>query len=463
MALYPGTIDSVQFYVFGNEENLRDSYALVDKKDSFQQAQPVPGGIYDAHMGTTENSWRCHTCLNNKLYCPGHDGHISLNYPVQNPIFKEEIVQWLKVVCFNCGELFIDKLNSIVNLPKTKKFSAYVSLIRNTNKDTCYKCGTIHPQISRDKNRPVTIWAEYGKDKKMEKKQLFNHEIMQIFQKISNNTVKALGKPVISHPSKFIISIMRVPANTIRPDIKKIGGGRSNNNDLTTMTKAIVDINNKLPLISPNIIDESLEINYTNLDMLYHELVKGSPGSSGKNKIVTNTNKPPGSIASRFPQKSGRVRRNLMGTRVWYSARSVISCDPMVPVEKLGVPVLVAKNIQIPEIVTVLNKSRLMVYFNNKRDIYPGCTTVIKKRTGIEFWVGVKNRDLILEEGDTVMRDLIDGDVAVFNRQPTMLGPAMSSHEVVVLKKGNTFRLNISACVFYNADFKPLKSTVSCY
>lgn len=455
MSLYPDTVKTVHFYVLGDHENVRDSYTEVKNKDLFKQSKPIPQGIYDAHMGTTENDWRCHTCFNKKIHCPGHEGHITLNYPVQNPMFKEEIIQWLKIICFECGGLVIDKVGSIAHLQKNKKMSTYVSLIRNINKDIlCVKCKAPHPHITRDKNRPVTIWAEYYKGKKIEKRrQLFNHEVAQIFQLISNETVETLGKPPESHPSKFILSIMRVPPNTIRPDIKKIGGGRSNNNDLTTLIKVIVEVNNRLPQIIPKTIDDSLEVNYTNLDMAYHELVKGSPVSSSKNKIITNTNKAPGSIGSRFPQKSGRIRRNLMGTRVWFSARTVITCDPMIRVDELGVPDEVAKNIQIPEVVTVDNKARLMVYFNNKRDTYPGCTALVKNRTGVEYWVGSKNRELVLEEGDTLMRDLIDGDVAVFNRQPTMLSPAMSCHKLVILKRGKTFRLNISACVYYNADF----------
>ena len=463
MALYPSTVKSVQFYVLGDEENLINSCVEVTNKETIRQSQvPVPGGVYDPHMGTTENNWYCHTCFNKKLYCPGHVGHISLKYPVQNPIFKEEIVQWLKIICFECGELILNKLNVIENEPDPSKLSTYVSAVRNTTKKFhCTKCKAAHPHITRDKNRPVSIWAEYPKDSTdkqddtmfKEREQLFNHVISQIFQKISNETVRLLGKPLTSHPKKFIINYMCVPPNTIRPDIKIIGGGRSKNNDITSLTKVIVEINNKLPLIIPNVIENILEINYTNLDIAFHELVKGSPASSSKNKIVTNTNKPPSSLASLFPQKKGRIRRNLMGTRVWYSARTVISCDPMIRIGEMGVPITVAKNIQIPEIVTMKNKPRLMTYFHNKRDTYPGCTTIIKKHTGVEYWVGSRNRKLVMEEGDTIMRDLIDGDVSIFNRQPTMLSSAMSCHKVVIMEKGNTFRLNISACVYYNADF----------
>lgn len=455
MATYPSTIEYVQFYSLGNNENLEDSYVEVTSKDLFRHGMPVPNGTYDAHMGTTENQWRCHSCFNSKVLCPGHSGHINLNYPVQSPMYKDDIIQWLKIICFECGNLIINKVKAIAQIPTIRKLSEYVKLTRNIEKNiNCATCNAVHPHVVRDKNRPVTIWAEFYKGNKIERKyQLYNHLIATIFERISNQTLALMGKPSISHPRKWILNIIRVPANTIRPDIKKIGGGRSNNNDLTTLTKAIVEINNNLPTIIPKDVTDDLEANFTNLDMAYYELVKGTPGSSGKNKITTNTNRPPGSLASRLPSKTGRIRRNLMGGRTWYTARSVITCDPMLRIDEIGIPKEVAIEIQIPEIINSRNRDRLMIYFSNKRDLYPGCTKVHKKRTGIDHWVGSLSKDFVLEDGDTIMRDLINGDVVIFNRQPSLLGPSMSCHKVIVLSEGKTIRMNISACVLYNADF----------
>jgi DNA-directed RNA polymerase II subunit RPB1 len=455
MSVYPETIEDIQFYILGNEENLEDSYVEVNNKDLFRHSMPIPNGIYDAHMGTTDHSWRCQSCFNTKIRCPGHEGHVSLNYPVQSHVYKEDIIQWLKIICFECGNLIIDKLSALKSISRYKRLSEYVKLTRNVEKNiNCIKCKALHPHIVRDKNRQVTVWAEFYKGNKIERRyQLFNHMIASIFERISDLTLEKMGKLTMSHPRKLIINIMRVPPNTVRPDIKKIGGGRSNNNDLTTLTKAIVEINNNLPAIIPKEIANELEVNYTNQDMAYYELVKGTAASSGKNKITTNTNRPPCSLSSRFPTKTGRIRRNLMGGRTWFTARSVITCDPMLRVDELGIPKEVAEEIQMPETVNARNRNRLMIYFSNKRDLYPGCTKVLKKRTGVEHWVGSLNQDFVLEEGDVIMRDLIDGDVVIFNRQPSMLGPSMTCHKVIILNEGKTIRMNISACVLYTADF----------
>ena len=93
----------------------------------------------------------------------------------------------------------------------------------------------------------------------------------------------------------------------------------------------------------------------------------------------------------------------------------------MIRIDELGIPIDVARTIQIPEKVTKYNRDRLMIYFSNKTDIYPGCTKIIKKSTGREHWVGALKHDFVLEDGDTILRDVVDGDPVIFNRQPSLL------------------------------------------
>lgn len=448
-------IREIKFYVLGNDDNIKDSSVEVSNKDLFRNLIPIRGGPYDPHMGTTDNHWNCQTCHQSKPHCPGHYGHMLLNYPVQSPMFRDEILQWLKIICFNCGELLVNK--SIKNVARSRKLSEYVSITRNSDKSrniACVNCKEVHPHITKDIKRPVTIWAEFYSGNTLKNKyQLFNHLIEKIFDRISEVVLEKIGKTMASHPSKFIIKIMKISPNTIRPDIKRMGGGRTNNDDITTLTKSMVEINRGLPPIIPEIVTEELEIDYTNLDMLYYEMIKGTPITSKKNKITTNSNKPPSSIASRLVGKPGRTRKNLMGCRTWYTVRSVITGDPMIPIDCVGIPIYVAKTIQIPEHVNKFNRNRMMIYFSNKTDIYPGCTKIIKKSTGKEHWVGALKSDFVIEDGDIILRDVIDGDPVIFNRQPSLLISNVGCHKTIVLKKGDTVRINISACSSYAADF----------
>ena len=120
---------------------------------------------------------------------------------------------------------------------------------------------------------------------------------------------------------------------------------------------------------------------YFNLDMTYYEMIKGSSISSNQVRMITNTNKTPNSIANRIPKKEGRIRRNLMGKRVRYMMRSVITGDNMLKIDELGVPISIAKSIQIPETVRPYNRDRLNTYYMNKKKIYPGCSGIIKNGT----------------------------------------------------------------------------------
>lgn len=448
-----GKIDSLQFYVIGSEENQKLSHVQVSVSALFRQDVPVQYGVYDPHMGTTYHTWACQTCFNAKALCPGHSGHIMLNYPVQSPMFMTSIIQWLKIICFKCGNLVGS--HGSFTASKSARLGTYVKKSRGAERNLlCSHCAEIHPHITRDKQRSVTIWAEFYNGKRLERKyQLFNHKISEIFQRITPELIVKMGKSMNAHPSNMILTVISVPPNSIRPDIKRVGGGRSSNDDITTLTKTIVDINNVLPAVIPEVIDEKLELHYTNQDMTYLEMIKGTPNTSGKNKVTTTGNKPPSSISGRIPKKSGRMRQHLHGSRCWWAARSVITCDPMMRVDQLGIPMQIATEIQLPEVVSDRNIKRLTMYFNNKHDVYPGCTRVVKQRTGVEHWVGSLSKNFVLEVGDTVMRDLIDGDVCIFNRQPSMLSPCMSCHKVQIIKGCNTIKMNVSACVFYQADF----------
>lgn len=196
----------------------------------------------------------------------------------------------------------------------------------------------------------------------------------------------------------------------------RIGGSRSNNNDITALTKNIVEINEVLPLEIPEIHEISKEVRemYYNLDILYYEMIKGAPATNNQVRVATTTNKTPSSIASRIPKKSGRVRRNLMGKRVTNMIRSVITGDNSLRVDEIGVPLELCKSLQIPETVHSYNKYKLNVYFLNKRDVYPGCSGIKIKLTNKFHRIEHLDPTYELQDGDVVYRDLIDGDYIGF-------------------------------------------------
>jgi DNA-directed RNA polymerase beta' subunit len=157
------------------------------------------------------------------------------------------------------------------------------------------------------------------------------------------------------------------------------------------------------------------------------------------------------SLQQRLGSKEGRIRSNLQGKRVEYSARSVITPDPNISVKELGIPVKIATNLTYPEMVTAFNIGKLYKLIQNGPNVYPGAKTIRHKDGRITSLRHVNTKELVLHEGDIVNRHLMDGDIVLFNRQPTLHRMSMMGHRVKVLK-GKTFRLNVSVTAPYNAD-----------
>lgn len=322
---YYSEISKVEFYVLGSEETYIDSAVSITNKDLFKGDIPISGGCYDAAMGSTSYSYNCTTCSMGKGNCPGHSASLDLNYPVKSPLFRDSILRWLKIICFKCGRLLVNKDLSVAS---SRLLIEYVKLAKVVDKCPYEDCQEPHPAVSKDKYEQAKFSVEYkGMVGKTKKDELFNHIIRDILGRISNETVTKLQKPLSAHPKNFMLDIMRVPPNTIRPDIRRQGGIRSNNNDITALTKKMVEINECLPLTIPSDDEISKEVRemYFNLDMTYYEMVKGTSSTNNQVRMVTSTssNKAPSSIASRIPKKEGRVRKNLMGKRTLVMIRSV--------------------------------------------------------------------------------------------------------------------------------------------
>lgn len=440
-------LSKVRFYALGNAHNEADSMVDVTNKELFRNNTPFDNGVYDSRLGTTDNSYICQTCFNTKSECPGHFGKIKSPYPMLAPVFKKEVVKWLKVICFKCGNCVVNIKKK--NIDKNQILNEAVKLSRSaTDKQIqCPFCDEVHPVVEKDTKDHLTIMIRHGKISR----RLLNTEIEVILNKISDETVLKLGKPLDSHPNRFVLRTIRVPPVTIRPDIKKIKGGRSNNNDLTTILKNILNFLEKLPTV----LDDKLILeNITRLDnieMHYFNLIKDIPAGNTV-KLQANTGSSLASISSRFAKKTGRIRKNILGKRTTYMARSVISVDNIKPYQ-VGVPKSVAQTIVVPETVQWYNKEKLNITFYNKDKQYPGCIKIVKKN-GKEYYVGAVSDSFVLEDGDVVYRHLMDGDVVFMNRAPTLQASSISGHIVVIIDKGDTFRLspNITDS-FYGGDF----------
>ncbi len=454
-------ISAIQLYVLGSEENERDSFISIKYQDSYKHNMPYPYGIHDLRMGTFDSELPCQTCENMSKLCPGHPGMVELKYPVQSPLFLKEIQRWLKVICANCGKPLMsdEKLNALIKSKKVgrdKILKEYRQAMNNTKSVTCAHCQAVHLHIIRDQSDSITLFrVEYeknmedSKDRIVKKEKIYPHEIRNIFNKITDETVLQLGKPLICHPKKFILDKVRAPPNTIRPDIRKLGGGRSTSNDVTVLLQNIIKVNSRLPDTIPNEISPDLGKDIHLLELHVYEMIKGS-SSTQKQTLTNNSNKPLTSIAKRLPRKFGRIKRNLMGRHASHMARSIITCDPTLKVDEIGVPVIICKDAQIPMFVREYNYEDCMIYFMNGATRYPGCAKM-KRSDGTVCFVNESIQPPRI--GDIIYRDLIDGDIVNYNRQPSLEPSSVTSFRVRVMHIGNTIRMNVLSCYFFNADF----------
>ncbi|MFX1589795.1 MAG: DNA-directed RNA polymerase subunit A', partial [Promethearchaeota archaeon] len=160
-------------------------------------------------------------------------------------------------------------------------------------------------------------------------------------------------------------------------------------------------------------------------------------------------------LTQRLKGKEGRFRSNLSGKRVDFSARSVISPNPYISINEVGVPIDIAKILTIPTNVNDWNIEEMKQMVLNGPHRHPGANYIIRndrRRIDLRY---VKNRKIIsdmLAPGFTVERHLNDGDLVLFNRQPSLHRMSIMAHEVKIMD-GKTFRLNLTVCPPYNADF----------
>lgn len=432
-------IKNVQFCLLDSDEIKKMSVLEIESTDLYEKGYPKSGGLYDLRMGTTDKQFRCQTCNCDVIDCPGHFGHIELHEPLYNIIYLKTIQKVLQCVCLKCSEILTRVKHNGQNAIKQLK------VVHNSIKkqQICEYCNYEQPKLQFD-NQKISIINEDNVPEVLTAKMAF-----QIFRKITNETARNLGfDPRYSHPKNMFIVTLLVPPPVVRPSVI-IDSVMKSQDDLTHKLAEILKCNDQLKKISENSnTNQNVYNEFTNL-LQFHINSYIDNEVPGQPQATQRTGRPIKSISQRLKSKEGRVRGNLMGKRVDFSARTVITADPNIQLDELGVPEQIANNMTIPEKVTNFNKTKLqnMVDTNKVKWI----TKEDFSKKDLRFAKNVK-----VEVGDTVERILMNGDYVVFNRQPSLHKMSMMGHKVRIMPN-LTFRLNLSATSPYNADFdKPL-------
>jgi DNA-directed RNA polymerase beta' subunit len=471
---YLENIDKIQFSLFSHEDINKGSVADILTFDTYEGNMPKNNGLFDHNMGSIDAAIICPIDEKKAELCPGYFGKIDLALPVFNYHFMSIIEKTLKCVCFHCSKLLIDKndpllLNELNNKKGLGRFKA-VYEICNKNKKCLFNggCQALQPtkyiRKNKENNNIVKIYAEFAQTTFKDTEKATNLQnftplvVYQIFKKIKNEDVDFLGlSSKYSRPEWMIINSLAIPPPAVRPSIRQSDNQRSED-DLTYGLAMIVKANKMLKnAIENNPTNKKNIDNFQGL-LQYHVstyMDNEIPGVGQQTQ--RSTYRPLKAITQRLKGKEGRLRTNIMGKRVDYSGRTVISVDPNLDIDQFGVPEKIAMNLTFPEIVNVFNIDKLKKMILNGPNKYPGAKTVTKGRFGNQRNISLKHVDVVkianeLEVGDSVHRHLIDGDPCLFNRQPTLHKMSMMTHKIVILPH-STFRLNVTVCQPYNADF----------
>jgi DNA-directed RNA polymerase II subunit RPB1 len=461
----------------------------VTEHTAFNANEPNPNGLFDTRMGVIENARTCATCLQKSVFCPGHFGHIVLAKPVFYVQFYDIVRKLLRCVCFRCSKCLVSldspEVKAIMarKISRQKRWDAMSKLcakVKRCGQETLDGCGAKQPdKISktddtrfrlqwRDAAAPADAGAEDASDQvrvapgqaggaagAAVKEQVFGAEdVLRILRRITDEEAEALGfSAEYNRPEWMICTVLPVPPPAVRPSVRNDTGQRQED-DLTHKLSDIIKYNNALrSKIAKGASHELIEHSVFMLQYHVATLIDNTVPSMGPSQ--DRAGRMFRSLCERLKHKEGRIRGNLMGKRVDFSARTVITPDPNLSIDELGVPLRIAMNLTFPVVVNAYNRESLRALVLNGPDKYPGAKHVRKTRDGSRT-VRLKGypdlSSIVLEEGDVVERHLLDGDYVLFNRQPSLHKMSMMAHRVRVMEY-NTFRLNVCVCASYNADF----------
>jgi DNA-directed RNA polymerase subunit A' len=453
-------IDGIKFGILSPNEIRRMSVAEVLMADTYDEdGMPITNGLMDGRFGTLEPRQRCKTCGNTAARCPGHFGHIELAAPVVHPSFAKLIYKLLTVTCRNCGRILLadDKIQEFKGLIEreakllgTPSEALFKAIELKAKKNTsCPHCGGTQSKVSFAK--PTVFQETVGSGGA---NRLAPSMIRERLERIPDDDLVLIGlDPENGRPEWTILQVLPVPPVYVRPSITLESGIRSED-DLTHKLVDILRINQRLKenidVGAPALIVQDLsELLQYHVTTYFDNEASGIPPARHRSGRALKT------LSQRLKGKEGRFRSNLSGKRVDFSARTVISPDSNIDINEVGVPLEVANRLTVPQKVTAWNIGELKQLILNGPENYPGALYVVRpdgRRIRLEFVGERKDVAETLQAGFTVERHLRDGDVVIFNRQPSLHRMSIMAHRVKVLPY-KTFRLHLCVCPPYNADF----------
>ncbi|NIA11417.1 MAG: DNA-directed RNA polymerase subunit A' [Nitrospiraceae bacterium] len=449
----PKRIARIKFGLISPQEYRNMSVTRIITADTYDEdGFPIDMGLMDPRLGVIDPGLRCKTCNGRAGECPGHFGHIELVAPCVHVGFARQIRNILRSTCRSCSRLLIEPVVKKEHLEQIEALRSIGQPIdplveqvfsEATKVDVCPYCGEHQLKIVYEK--PTTYNEDGNK--------LLPSDIRDRFERVPDEDIVVFGMdPENARPEWMILTVLPVPPVTVRPSITLQTGQRSED-DLTHKLVDIIRINQRFQenkeAGAPQLIIEDLwELLQYHITTFLDNSVSGIPPARHR------SGRPLKTLSQRLKGKDGRFRGSLSGKRVNFSGRTVISPDPNLSINEVGVPEAIAKELTYTLKVVPRNIEELREYVRRGPDNHPGANYVVRADEHRLRISDVNCEELaeMLECGWFVNRHLKDGDIVLFNRQPSLHKMSIMAHEVKVMP-GKTFRLNPAVCPPYNADF----------
>ncbi|KAH9661163.1 DNA-directed RNA polymerase III subunit 1 [Citrus sinensis] len=413
----PRKIESIQFSMMSDSEIMKAAEVQVYKGQYYSSNRvPIEGGLLDPRMGPANKSCTCATCHGGFSNCPGHYGYLTLALPVYNVGYLSTILDILKCICKYCSRLLLEEklCKDYLKKMRNPKMEALrkTDLMKSMVKKAVAVLGIIH-----DRSKVTESLQEFASaiTHTKESKAAVNVatyilnpvNVLFLFKRMTDTDCEVLY--LSERPEKLIITNIAVPPIAIRPSVI-MDGSQSNENDITERLKRIIQTNASLQqeLVEANSAFKSLagwETLQVEVAQYINSDVRGVPFSM-------QVARPLSGFVQRLKGKQGRFRGNLSGKRVEYTGRTVISPDPNLKITEVAIPIRMARILTYPERVSDHNIEKLRQFD----------------------------------------RHLEDGDVVLFNRQPSLHRMSIMCHRARIMP-WRTLRFNESVCNPYNADF----------
>ena len=486
--LVPKRISHLQFGLLSPQDIQRLAEFQVTSRELFSMPSRTPahGGCLDPRLGVSDKVSTCATCKRKIGDCAGHYGYIKLALPVFHIGFLRHTLHILQCTCKTCSRVLLPEADRLKHLSKMRNPTTDVlakSALHKKLVDKCKKvrecphCGALNGTVKKISGAPTLkiVHERYkGRNSDEEVEQLMDQieramhinkdvasalsaptppvedllptRVLDLFKHIPDDDCEVLWiEPLIGRPENLVLQNLLVPPVPIRPSVAMDVGGGSNEDDLTVKLQEILDVNVALELaLTKGPHTRTIMEEWDFLQVQVAQYINGD--MPGLQRPIGS--KPMRGLCQRLKGKQGRFRGNLSGKRVDFSARTVISPDPNLRVDQVGVPKKVAMIMTYPEVVSRYNIEKLRKRIINGPDRHPGANLIRTKDGPFVKSLAFGDREAharSLRIGDVVERHMEDDDIVLFNRQPSLHRVSIMAHKAKVLE-WKTFRFNTCVC-----------------